>query len=71
VEIHKEHRGEYRAGKIALRTAPALPVRVDYTVDIPEVVVLEEELRGERIFSDGFRLLVLPSLRLLTAEELT
>jgi hypothetical protein len=37
-------------------------------VDVPEVVVLEEYLRGERIFSDGFGLLVLLLLRLLTSE---
>jgi hypothetical protein len=67
----REHRGEYRAGKIALRTAPGLPVRVNYRVDVLEVVVLEEELREERIFPNGFRLLVLPILRFLTAEELT
>jgi hypothetical protein len=41
-----------------------VPLRVDYRVDVPEVVVLEEELRGERIFPNRFRLLVLPVLRL-------
>lgn len=42
LETHEEHRGEHRAGKVALRTAPGLPVRVDYPVYIPEIVALEE-----------------------------
>jgi len=47
-------------------------VRVDDPVDVREVVVLEEEPRGERFFfPDGFRLLVLLLFRLLAAEELS
>jgi hypothetical protein len=48
-----------------------VPLRVDYRVDVPEVVVLEEELRGERFLPNWFRFLVLLLLRLLAAEELT
>jgi hypothetical protein len=44
-------------------------VRVDDPVDVREVVVLEEEPRGERFFPDGFRLLVLLLFRLLATEK--
>src|SRR2546428_43802 len=59
LEIHQEEDHEDRAGRVSLRTRPVRPVRVDYRVDVGEVVPLKDKFSGERFFPYPFRFLVI------------
>ena len=70
LEVHQKEGDEDGRWRLALRSVSPPPIRIDYPVDVGEIVPLEELLRGEGFFPYRFRLLVLGILTFRTLRKM-